>query len=66
MAGGCSSKAWREGLEQETFAAKLQGAGYTTMYAGKYLNQYGRGAGGGVGHVPRGWDWWSGLVGNSR
>ena len=36
------------------------------MYAGKYLNQYGEGAGGGVQHVPPGWDWWLGLVGNSR
>lgn len=66
VAGGCSSKAWREGLEQQTFAAQLKAAGYSTMYAGKYLNQYGRGAGGGVGHVPKGWDWWHGLVGNSR
>ena len=89
-------------------------AGYTTMYAGKYLNQvrcqysteedfdvedknddveqyiqniltmtmmamemtmmttmmkfaqYGRRAGGGLGHVPNGWTWWAGLVGNSR
>ena len=43
-----------------------QEAGYRTMYAGKYLNQYGEGAGGGVQHVPPGWDWWLGLVGNSR
>ena len=36
------------------------------MYAGKYLNQYGEGAGGGVRHVPPGWDWWLGQVGNAR
>ena len=28
--------------------------------------QYGRKAGGGLGHVPKGWHFWSGLVGNSR
>ena len=36
------------------------------MYAGKYLNTYGEGAGGGVRHVPPGWDWWLGQVGNAR
>jgi len=66
VAGGCSSSEWRDGLEGQTFAAKLQKAGYSTMYAGKYLNQYGRRAGGGLGHVPDGWTWWAGLVGNSR
>ena len=30
------------------------------------LAQYGRRAGGGLGHVPDGWTWWAGLVGNSR
>merc|ERR1712013_168130 len=66
VSGGCSSSEWREGLETQTFAAKLQKTGYTTMYAGKYLNQYGRKAGGGLGHVPKGWHFWAGLVGNSR
>lgn len=28
--------------------------------------QYGYKAAGGPGHVPVGWDWWIGLVGNSR
>ena len=67
-------------------------AGYTTMYAGKYLNQvletwgrfwrltmviliwtimmliaqYGRRAGGDLSHVPNGWNFWAGLVGNSK
>ena len=30
------------------------------------MPQYGREGGGGVGHVPKGWNWWAGLVGNSR
>ena len=36
------------------------------MYAGKYLNTYGESEGGGVQHVPPGWDWWLGQVGNAR
>jgi len=64
--GGCSDKTWREGVEKKTFATHLKGVGYTTMYAGKYLNQYGKKKGGGVGHIPQGWDWWAGLVGNSK
>merc|ERR1712180_385306 len=36
------------------------------MYAGKYLNQYGLPDGGGVEHIPPGWDTWAGLVGNSK
>jgi len=68
VSGGCSSKAWRDGQENKSFAAYLQKAGYVTMYAGKYLNEYGKaGAGGGnVSHIPKGWDFWAGLVGNSR
>ena len=53
-------------MEGKTFATHLKNAGYRTMYAGKYLNQYGKGKEGGVEHVPEGWDWWAGLVGNSR
>ena len=64
--GGCNDKNWREGMEGKTFATHLQGAGYRTMYAGKYLNQYGRKNEGGVEHIPAGWDWWAGLVGNSK
>ena len=44
----------------------MKKAGYQTMYAGKYLNQYGFPDAGGVEHVPDGWDSWFGLVGNSR
>ena len=50
----------------KTFATYLKNAGYRTMYAGKYLNQYGRKSEGGVEHIPDGWDWWAGLVGNSK
>lgn len=64
--GGCNDQKWREGMEGKTFATHLKTAGYRTMYAGKYLNQYGREKEGGVEHVPEGWDWWAGLVGNSR
>lgn len=64
--GGCNSQAWREGLEQKSFATYLSSVGYKTMYAGKYLNQYGEKHGGGVEHIPPGWDSWAGLVGNSR
>jgi len=66
VAGGCNDQKWREGLERKTFAAHLQHSGYRTMYAGKYLNQYGKKSQGGVEHIPPGWDWWAGLVGNSR
>ncbi len=64
MAGNCSSGAWQEGPEKRTFATFLKTAGYVNVYAGKYLNQYGKV--GGAGHVPPGWDFWAGLLGNSR
>jgi N-acetylglucosamine-6-sulfatase len=32
---------WKSELEKETFAVRLQQAGYVTFYAGKYLNEYG-------------------------
>lgn len=57
---------FQDGPERKTFAAHLHYAGYRTFYAGKYLNQYGHSAAGGFGHVPPGWDWWLGLLGNSR
>ena len=41
--------------------------GYSTFYAGKYLNQYGIPMSGtGVEFIPPGWDDWNGLVGNSK
>ncbi|KAG7204593.1 hypothetical protein KM043_005012 [Ampulex compressa] len=67
ISGGCNSHSWQVLHEPNTFAARLKNeVGYETFYAGKYLNQYGRKEVGGVSHVPVGWDWWAGLVGNSR
>ena len=45
---------------------KAQDLGYKTFYAGKYLNQYGFKPAGGPEHVPKGWNEWLGLIGNSR
>ncbi|KAF2368478.1 Sulfatase N-terminal [Trinorchestia longiramus] len=64
--GHCSDTFWQNQPEKETVAVHLQAAGYRTFFAGKYLNQYGRAESGGPAHVPPGWDWWLGLVGNSR
>ncbi|XP_069693166.1 N-acetylglucosamine-6-sulfatase-like [Periplaneta americana] len=66
VSGGCSSRHWQQHVEPRTWPAQLHEAGYTTFYAGKYLNQYGYEKTGGVEHLPPGWDWWIGLVGNSR
>lgn len=63
--GGCSSLKWQEQLEPKSYGNILHGAGYRTFYAGKYLNGYGYNNTGGTQHVPAGWDWWIGLVGNS-
>ncbi|XP_076227289.1 N-acetylglucosamine-6-sulfatase isoform X2 [Nomia melanderi] len=65
--GGCSSVKWQQFQEPNTFAAYLkEQMSYTTFYAGKYLNQYGHKSVGGINHVPKGWDWWAGLIGNSK
>lgn len=64
--GGCSNHYWQKKFEPYTFARLLHDNGYKTFYAGKYLNQYGKISTGGTVHVPLGWDWWIGLVGNSR
>ncbi|XP_076178935.1 N-acetylglucosamine-6-sulfatase isoform X2 [Ptiloglossa arizonensis] len=67
VSGGCNSIKWQNLQEPNTFAAHLkQKMLYTTFYAGKYLNQYGADAVGGPDHVPIGWDWWAGLIGNSK
>ena len=67
IAGGCSGPSWQKGLEaKSSLSVLLKKLNYTTFYAGKYLNQYGKGDAGGVEHVPPGWDWWNGLVGNSK
>lgn len=61
----CSSPSWQRGPESRAFATLLSNAGYVTSYAGKYLNNYGQAAAGGVAHIPPGWTNWHGLVGNS-
>lgn len=73
---GCSDPKWVNGPEQRSFAAHLKEAGYHTSYSGKYLNQYALpgssptckapGDPGCGKHIPRGWDDWHGLHGNSR
>ncbi|XP_053976452.1 N-acetylglucosamine-6-sulfatase-like [Hylaeus volcanicus] len=65
--GGCNSVTWQDLQEPNTFAAYLKREMlYTTFYAGKYLNRYGDKIVGGPEHVPTGWDWWAGLIGNSK
>lgn len=62
--GGCSGEQWRKVSERSTVATYLERNGYTTFYAGKYMNAYGEGEKQWR-HVPPGWHWWYGLVGNS-
>lgn len=64
--GNCNSNKWQRRYEPLTFAQEFLTAGYKTFYAGKYLNQYGSHKTGGLSHVPKGWQWWAGLKGNSR
>ncbi|KAK3931018.1 N-acetylglucosamine-6-sulfatase [Frankliniella fusca] len=64
--GNCNSKRWQRRYEPLTFAEEFFTAGYRTFYAGKYLNQYGSSKAGGLKHIPKGWQWWAGLKGNSR
>ncbi|XP_071100383.1 N-acetylglucosamine-6-sulfatase-like [Haliotis cracherodii] len=66
VAGNCSSQQWQKQEEGGAFPVYLKKQGYTSFFAGKYLNQYGFPKTGGVKHIPPGWDWWVGLVGNSR
>uniref|UniRef100_A0A1W7RGZ6 N-acetylglucosamine-6-sulfatase n=1 Tax=Agkistrodon contortrix contortrix TaxID=8713 RepID=A0A1W7RGZ6_AGKCO len=66
LEGNCSNSAWQKFQEPLTFPVYLQKQGYQTFYAGKYLNQYGHPNAGGVQHIPMGWTYWLGLVGNSR
>jgi N-acetylglucosamine-6-sulfatase len=49
------------GLDQATIATWLQGAGYRTVFAGKYLNGYGAS---GVPVEPPGWSEWYGGMGD--
>ncbi|KAF5301081.1 hypothetical protein FQA39_LY10900 [Lamprigera yunnana] len=66
LSGNCSSKHWQKYHEPKSFPSLLKNANYTTFYAGKYLNTYGDEEIGGTKHVPKGYDWWIGLKGNSR
>lgn len=59
--GGCYGRFWQESIEPvHTLPILLQSQGYTTFYAGKYLNEYHAST------VPPGWDKWYGLHGNSK
>jgi len=46
------------GLDENTVATWLHGAGYRTFFAGKYLNGYDD-----TRYVPPGWDVWNGYLG---
>lgn len=66
LGGGCSSSSWQQQSEQgRTLATYLRSLGYSTFFAGKYLNEYGSPSVGGVSHVPPGWTSWNGLLFNS-
>lgn len=52
----------RFGLESETIAAKLQAAGYSTAYFGKFLNGYGGSVLVPFNYVPAGWSHWYTLL----
>jgi N-acetylglucosamine-6-sulfatase len=59
--GNCAGVDWLANNEKRTMATHLKSLGYRTMFAGKYLNQYGtRGSPSEVSHVPPGWDSWLG------
>uniref|UniRef100_A0A2M4DKP3 Putative n-acetylglucosamine-6-sulfatase n=1 Tax=Anopheles darlingi TaxID=43151 RepID=A0A2M4DKP3_ANODA len=60
VAGGCYGEYWRQKVEPFALPVALSEAGYTTFFAGKYLNQYATNA------IPPGWSDWYGLHGNSR
>jgi hypothetical protein len=52
----CGGMDWVNGPEKLNMATYMSDAGYTTFYAGKYLNNYGSPKVGGCAHVPPGWD----------
>ena len=64
--GNCANTHWQQGPEKYSIATYLKGLNYTTIFAGKYLNQYGFPDTGGPQRVPPGWDRWYGLIGNSK
>ena len=66
LQGSCASPQWSTEMEPDALAVHMQKAGYRTMYAGKYLNNYGLSGSLGLKYVPPGWSEWCGLQGNSR
>ncbi|XP_050679637.1 N-acetylglucosamine-6-sulfatase-like [Leptidea sinapis] len=62
--GGCYGSSWKQ-LETSTFNYMMNTAGYSTFYAGKYLNTYATQSDDGPENVPPGWTEWHALVGNS-
>jgi len=70
LEGNCYGSEWTESTEKNTFATSLKSNGYTTYYAGKYLNCYCRQECDRDSEldltVPPGWDNWAGLCGNSK
>lgn len=58
----CGGTEWQGGPEKLNVGHYAKQLGYTTFYAGKYLNNYGQPSVGGVAHIPPGWDQWYGLV----
>eukprot|EP00054_Salpingoeca_dolichothecata_P020402 m.128621 g.128621 ORF g.128621 m.128621 type:complete len:506 (+) comp23599_c0_seq1:2-1519(+) len=64
IAGNCSSLEFQAGAEKLGIPTYLPD--YRSLYAGKYLNQYGFPSAGGVSHIPPGWTDWYALQGNSR
>lgn len=65
LEGDCYSQDWKTNEEDHnTIAVHAQAAGYTTLYAGKYLNRYQHDEDNVT--VPSGWDYWYGLEGNSK
>ncbi|XP_054574871.1 N-acetylglucosamine-6-sulfatase isoform X2 [Eptesicus fuscus] len=67
LEGNCSSTSWQKIQEPNTFPAILRSmCGYQTFFAGKYLNEYGAPAAGGLEYVPPGWSYWYALEKNSK
>ncbi|PIO77737.1 arylsulfatase [Teladorsagia circumcincta] len=56
----CSGEEWRKIHEPRSIGVYMKEAGYHTAYLGKYLNEYEGN------YVPLGWDYWMGLVKNSK
>ena len=55
----------RFGNRERTVAVRLQAAGYTTGYVGKYLNQYEYSPGSGLPPTPPGWSDWRVVFGSA-